>query len=130
LSYPANLTSGPKCPPELLSEKPKVIGPFVVIVYLELEGARVPHKGPKPKMRRFSGSNGSTSGPTSSYKILAFIPALPSKLTSHLFGILSTLTRPFVRSTRMSFPVHPYKAKAPTLAFCLPLQLPPVSALV
>jgi hypothetical protein len=40
-------------------------------------GAGVPARRPVPKINRFSGSKGSTSGPTRSHMILALVPRPP-----------------------------------------------------
>ena len=54
-----------------------VRGDLVVTVNRVKEGAFDPEKGPVPKMSRFSGEKGATSGPTSSKRSLELIPLPP-----------------------------------------------------
>ena len=91
-------------------EKPRrrVWGETAVTMVRLHPGAGVPARSPVPKIRRFSGSKGSTSGPTRSHMILALVPS-PPRWSSVRRGSVGTRSMfPLVRSTSRSKPVSAY----------------------
>src|SRR6185369_4621889 len=107
-SYPAALSSGPQCPPELEVVIALVSGPLVTTIYRDPQEAFVPVNGPVAKMSLFSGLKGSTWGLTSSDKYLAPSPRPPTKSRAQSSRTASLLTCFVVRLTRSTVPVQPY----------------------